>query len=164
MKEISATFTFEKGSVCRHGQLARSCNICELEMENAELRAKLAAAEAKLAAQDALLAQSHDALRLTREEEQHRSDCTIGEDCIRCSELHAAVVEGRCRILNDNDALTEASQRVEERIEQERREERERLLPYVRHLKTCDVEEGPILAGLPCSCGLADRIREGDKT
>lgn len=30
------------GQVCHHGQLARSCNICELEMENAELRHLLA--------------------------------------------------------------------------------------------------------------------------
>ena len=29
-------------NVCKHGQLARSCEICELELENAELRQQLA--------------------------------------------------------------------------------------------------------------------------
>ena len=33
------------GKVCEHGSLARMCRICELEQENADLRAQLAEAQ-----------------------------------------------------------------------------------------------------------------------
>jgi hypothetical protein len=45
---------------CEHGQLARSCNICEYEREIAELRARVGELEADLKINASMLARQHD--------------------------------------------------------------------------------------------------------
>jgi primosomal protein N' len=45
----------DKAHVCEHGQLSRSCNICDLLCEIDDLRAKLAKAEKVVEAADRLM-------------------------------------------------------------------------------------------------------------